>query len=120
MLFLFILEFGGINGFWLEHLTPQDGYSSLNVVEEGGSQGGKWSLKVGEIELESGLMSAAINEDAPFAADENFIDVNCYQNCVGNNGYCNEKWLIAYDQITYVPPGKVLKSDRAKKLYISL
>ena len=95
-----------INGYWLENIKPEDGYSSLEVVEEGGSQGGKWKLKVGDIELDSGFMSAAVNEDAPFAADEDFIDINCYQNCVGANEYCNEDWLIAYDEIRYVPPGK--------------
>ena len=44
-------------------------------------------------------------KDAPYDIEEEIVDINCYQNCIGNAN-CNEEWFIAFDEIEYVPPGK--------------
>jgi len=79
-------------------------------------------FKAGEISLESGFMSAALPADAPFDEEYEWVDINCYQNCVMEesqiNEHCNPEWLLNYDQIEYVPPGMVQKSKKSIYKYI--
>lgn len=51
-------------------------------------------------------MSAVLTEDAPYTADEDLVDIGCYQNCVDQNPFCNEDWLITFDEIVYNTPGE--------------
>ena len=110
MIIIFALTLNAIQGYWLENIKPKDGHSRLDVIADGGRHGGQWKIKVGEIELTSGSMSAAVNTDAPFSPEGDMVDINCYQNCVEQNSFCNENWLIRYDEIEYRPPGEMTKN----------
>ena len=73
-------------------------------VEEGDDEAaGRWKLTVGNIELNSGYMSAAVPVASPYDYEGKMVYHQCYQNCVDFSDKCpDEESSTPYDTIVYV------------------